>query len=879
MKIRSLWCFTAHIWGAIFLFAAGCSSQSPVANELSPINQLTSRQDSSAVSHMPALWGYWQVSINPLSKEVEIIPLRSAELSVNVTTFLQPPAGKLSNLGIILTDVSKWMSEGKLTVDVRLTHPFPGLHQYTGHDVRGIFIAPGEIQSNFDSAVIYTSLLGDQPRLLNADGCTRWWNPLEFPAGPPIFSYIPGKLGTNGNFNATINPYKYFAEGLGADENLADYFSDPANIANRGQFRAGSALHRIYDLQFPMPAGTPVLIYQYAVLANWVMPTQLNPNDLPGSFPPEANAYEPVNLKVTDNSTLYYTGSQSGGDISLDLDIYCWPVSAGANLLERINRIVIESPGNLIPSAWKEFDSAYILANSGPGSAENSSVVSIEIPNCTPGSVGTKELLIIIETDSDYSNDGLGANYPDAALSSYFLHFTQVSNEYPYKNPVVTAINPNSANQHSFVDNAVISGLNFINIVSVRLEKGAKVIQADSFTVDSPTKITADFNLLGSPHGLYDVVVEATGGLTGKLAEGFQIIFQCGKTAPPLDKTYKLDPQTNSSYVCAVLNAGPYKNYTIYGECNVISQSYRVFNHMTQADNTPIINWPAFGALGNPLCIEPANNNGLIIIQPAFSFSNWQVVNQTTGALLQNLPHGGLNGIVGDFDGSDNFWGISHRRLDPTNFPNVYNYYLQVWKYNPATPSTPYSFFKEYDVTSLFADQFSPDVRYETFGDLVILPDASYCFVLTGATGDDHKVDKVDLTGAAPVIVASYSFAGENLHSENQITIAQSRMVKMELDTSNADYIPCRLIVAGTKSTVSGDIRYLTIYRFDTNLNLFNKVTSQYNIASGNAREFYGLGMDMENKVLVHLTEFPSTSYPPPPYYGYYGITKLPADW
>ena len=93
--------------------------------------------------------------------------------------------------------MSEWLDKGKLTVDVGLTHPFPGLDQFTGHDVRGVFIAPGDTVSNYDTAITYTSSTDNQPKLLNPDGYTRWWNPVEFGVFPPIFSYTPGALGTS----------------------------------------------------------------------------------------------------------------------------------------------------------------------------------------------------------------------------------------------------------------------------------------------------------------------------------------------------------------------------------------------------------------------------------------------------------------------------------------------------------------------------------------------------------------------------------------------------------------------------------------------------------------------------------------------------------
>jgi hypothetical protein len=493
--------------------------------------------------------------------------------------------------------------------------------------------------------------------------------------------------------------------------------------------------------------------------------------------------------------------------------------------------------------------------------------VSIEIPNCHPDSQNDQELLITLETDGDYANSGAGVHYPSDPLSAFFLHYTSVSG-IPAEAPTVISIVPDHAFQHTLVSGAIIAGTNFSSIASVRLEKGAAVINATTFTVDSVTQIKADFDIDSADIGKYDVVVRNSGGLTGKLVQGFEVLLQCGTTAPSYDKAYTLDHYLNTNWVSGILTAGPYKGYSIFPECNIVTGGYRVFDHMTQANGTTVISWPSFGAYGNAFIIEGASHNGLMIVFSPY-FSNYlQVVNQTTGALVQNMPDGHGFEPCGGFDGNDDFWSIALQDVSP----NVYDYYLQHWTYNSGSPSSPYSLAKEWNVNSLFRDDV-PGQTIETYGDLVLTPDAHYCFVLTGnAGGDDHKVDKVDLTGTSPVIVASHSFAGENLDGDSQYDDGQSRSVKMELDTSNSDYIPCRLVVAGSK--YSGSSYYINIYRFDTDLNLLGKSSAPYDISTGGLHKWYGFCLDPENKVLVHLTEYIFTGS-----ITYYGISKLPTDW
>ena len=818
----------------IAILVCGCSGKA--IGPITPDEPATSRIEQS--SHN--IWGLWQGVINPHDQTLQFVQLRAGNFHLNALTFLEPPP--LVNL----TLESLKFNGNIIDADIGLRHPFLGLTEFTGFDVCGIFITNGSI-AGFNDPALRVAGKGDT-RLLNPDGYSRWWNPAEFPHGNTMLNYKDGLLGTpdsSADYNSTINAYKYFCDDLAPNDPMGK-----VTLGKRGLFSAGQKNIRHYKIDMG-----DALIFNYAVDACWEFPQGSKPWVAPDDFGPNANRPEAWRVSITElENTLYNDGSNKGGDIKLLLDVYDW-VNAG------LNKVRVESPGNcpMVESATP--------IDGGAGY----STYEIEILDATPAQ-GFINLLISVESE----NIGYGGLLPDKTVTAYFIHPAPVSS-LPL-NPTVTAILPDHADQHSFVDDAVITGTNFANVKSVRLEKGTNVIEADSFAVDSPTQITADFDLMGYTYGFYDVVIEVMAGVTGKLDKGFHIILKCGTTPPALDKVYTLTPQTDSNWVCAILNAGPYKNYIIYPECNIVTQRYKVFNHMTQANNTPTTSWTAFGAYGNALCMEPANSNGLMIIQAAYSFSTWQVVNQTTGVLIQSLPHGGITGQVGDLDGNDDFWGIVNRRPDSSK-PNIYTYHLQHYKYNPSTPSSPYSLSNEYDVTALFADYITPDQRWETFGDLVILPDASYCFVLTGAQGtDDFKVDKVDLTGAAPMIDTSYSFAGEGLDGESQIDMAQARTVKMELDTSDADLMPCRLVVAGTKSGGSGDIRYLNVYRFDAELKLLGKATYEYNIASGNARKFFGMALDMQNKVIVHMTQHTSTALPPA-YYGYYGITKLPVDW
>jgi hypothetical protein len=353
-------------------------------------------------------------------------------------------------------------------------------------------------------------------------------------------------------------------------------------------------------------------------------------------------------------------------------------------------------------------------------------------------------------------------------------------------------------------------------------------------------------------------VVEVAGPLTGTLQDGFEILIQCGTTPPELDGVYTLGTYIQPTMFATVLTDGPYAGMTCTHN-NTDGRMY-VFDHTIKANGTPATSWfYQQGGWG----IECGMNNGLMIALGAISVTNLRVYNQTSGSVVQTVPTNRLYAICGDLDGSDDFWCIVNFR--PTANPNWYSYYLQHYAYSAGT----YTFADEWDVTDLFADEISSTYRWEVFGDLVILPDATACFVLTGTQGtpDGHKVDKVDLTGASPAIVATHAFT-ETLDGDGQIDIAQSRAVKMDIDFSDEDYTQCRLIVAGS----SVPPRHLHIYRFDTDLNLLGHSDTPFDIHGNHI--WYGMTLDMQHGCISLVEDIPwglSETY--------YGYCSLPSDW
>ncbi|HEX9744975.1 MAG TPA: hypothetical protein VGB30_06065, partial [bacterium] len=316
----------------IFLsvIVSGCAGQnSPVV----PIDNLPAQIQSDTASKI--LWGYWQFEFIPGNGTFEIIPLRQTSFHVNVLKFLEgspPPDLSISNLQI---------NTDTIDVDVNLTHPFPGLDQFSGFDVRGIFIVPGIVSGYSDPNIVHSS--PGQTYLINADGWTRWWNPDEFPIGDNIFSYRDGKLGTpytGANLGSTINAYKYFCDDLSPSESMEN-----RTVENRGLFSTTSTNSRHYQIHFnPFNA----LVFNYAVDASWEPPDPDPPTNVPGDFPVNANMYEPfwLDTSVVANDLFYFDSENYGGCAKIGMNVhknYLMDIGIESNTFEIAGKF---GPGN-----------------------------------------------------------------------------------------------------------------------------------------------------------------------------------------------------------------------------------------------------------------------------------------------------------------------------------------------------------------------------------------------------------------------------------------------------------------------------------------------------------------------------------------------------
>ena len=424
----------------VVLLALGCSrGDTPILPGASTTGSSVSSGESipSGAAHRD-LWGWWGAAIDPVSGTVEIVPMRTAMFRANVTQWMQAPKGNPANLAITIVDASTFMADGRIAVDVALRHPFPGLDGYTGFDVHGIFMHDGPIPGKYDPSVAWAYEAVDAAVLENADGYTRWWNFTEFTGPMPILGFTPGALASLPDPSATLNPYKYFAHDLSTDEDVFYYLGTPEAVEHRGYFLSGSTNTRRYELQFPMDAGEPVLRFQYAVSASW---EQADPGlygdpdilDVPEDFPMSAGQQEAVGIRVdTSGSTLYYVDpSNNGGSLVMDIEVYDRQAPySPSGAADEVSRIVIESPGPLIPLADNiaSFEGASLEAMLVPGGGTAlSSVWHIEVPDCNPTGESVFPLLVTVESaDPNTYDQGYGQGVPDSPLAAYQLAWVAV---------------------------------------------------------------------------------------------------------------------------------------------------------------------------------------------------------------------------------------------------------------------------------------------------------------------------------------------------------------------------------------------------------------------------------------------------------------------
>lgn len=97
--------------------------------------------------------------------------------------------------------------------------------------------------------------------------------------------------------------------------------------------------------------------------------------------------------------------------------------------------------------------------------------------------------------------------------------------------PTVSGVDPSEGPDTEVVP-VTITGTGFDAAATARLEKqGESDIVGQSVAVAGATEMSCEFDLTGAALGLWDVVVENPGGLSGSLPDGFEVV--AGDISPP----------------------------------------------------------------------------------------------------------------------------------------------------------------------------------------------------------------------------------------------------------------------------------------------------------------------------------------------------------
>jgi len=294
------------------LSCAGSGDTSPVvpSENSTPGTTIAVQTDNQAPTNR-YMWGFWNVHIDS-ENEPELTYLHTAAMHFNVVRLLEvTPCSNCLTFKNFL-----FHGDDTFDIDLQLRHPFPGAGRYTGFDVRGLFMTNADY--TFPLAGRSVSFTGENAKLLNADGFTQLFNPIEYPedqAPFPLLGYIKGLFANGADPSATLNPFKAYQKDR-----------------ERRVFLAGEGSTETLNIYTP----TLPFDFGYAVDASW-WPVDEVIYDPITQFPLEANATEAYDLQVNIDVSNLDTGIGSFAPVQL--------VIFDHQGFETISTVTIEVPG------------------------------------------------------------------------------------------------------------------------------------------------------------------------------------------------------------------------------------------------------------------------------------------------------------------------------------------------------------------------------------------------------------------------------------------------------------------------------------------------------------------------------------------------------
>ncbi len=475
------------------LFAISCSGNGGNVITPAPAHETLVNSTGGTVCQ-----GLWQFTVSK-DGSVDITQLRNADKIINVIGFMEPPALSLMNLDWDALDID--FDNGTIDVGVILTHPIPGDDVFTGFDVRGVCFGP---------------------RVSNADGLTIVPSP-EFFSGVP-FGYQDGLLGAPDSYAnyEGLAGYKYYCDGLGPDDDMAEFFIDTDNLANRGSYGAGATNQRNYHLEWNS-VDLDFLVFNYAIYANYNWPVGDAPIDLEDFDITTANSAEAfcASFTVLDGG-FYYADGSGGGEISLQVEIWDWQGD--------ITDVTLESPAlGITETAY----SSYV----GAGGTAYSNIWEFDNIAGYPTSNGEVDLIV-----RAYDVTTFGAAwFLDLLPTDNVMYDEQLFNAFTLPVIVTECPAPTCESTDPPGGTGVLDDVTFYctglvegSSLAIKLTDGVTDYVGTDVQFVSATEMTADFDLTGAATGSLDIEITNGCGSVGVGPATFAVAtIVHHSTAPP----------------------------------------------------------------------------------------------------------------------------------------------------------------------------------------------------------------------------------------------------------------------------------------------------------------------------------------------------------
>jgi len=406
-----------------------------------------------------SLLGLHRVTIDTVAQSASTVPLRSSQWHLNALKFIEPANG-----GSFLSFSDVVVTGHRVEFDVTIRHPFGGLPYYAGFDVKGIVLGAADTVDPTSDSRWWAGGPGGL-RLMNADGWTRWWNPVEFPDNGTVFSHTRGRASTTEDTNvrfATLSGYKVFAASLDPLDELTHVLAVPLTHPNgRAVFNSSGVEKRHYDLVFPGDGnGCPNLIFDYAVDASHGFPPDYTPGDyidVPAGFPPDANQNEPFILDVNTPTNTVYLSSEGcvGGVVELLIRISDWQaLIAESPVVDEIAAVEITSPTLFVGTRTPEMVSDW--TPEAPWAT-----YFIRLEGMTPDAILNQQVLVTVTSVNGDYQQHVSSYEGDDPLQSYFVVRVSVTETAPIGetgfllNPLAPWPKPGGNNHNSNITNTV----------------------------------------------------------------------------------------------------------------------------------------------------------------------------------------------------------------------------------------------------------------------------------------------------------------------------------------------------------------------------------------------------------------------------------------